>query len=143
MMIGRRRRQLKLGDVYAIPLANGKYAYGRSFKDACIAIYKHIGDNIYDIPKTEEYQFTVGIYKDVLQSGQWLIVDSRPFKDDDEAWPPPMCTIDMISGRYSIYHKGQFRASSKSECDGLEQAAVWEAEHIVDRIMGEDKWHKR
>lgn len=142
-MVRKRRKQLKIGDIYAIPLPNGKYAYGRSFKDACIAIYKHIGNTVDDIPKTENYQFTVGVYKDILQSEQWPIVENRPFKDDNDAWSPPMCTIDSISGEYFIYHKGEFRASSKSECEGLEQASVWEAEHIVDRIMGEDKWHKR
>ncbi|WP_018759968.1 hypothetical protein [Paenibacillus terrigena] len=36
----KRRRRIKLGDVYAIPLPDGKFAYGRRFKDAAIAIYK-------------------------------------------------------------------------------------------------------
>ncbi|WP_160676192.1 Imm26 family immunity protein [Clostridium sp. C8-1-8] len=141
-MIQKRRKQLRLGDVYAIPLPNGKYAYGRLFKDGCIAIYKHIGENIEDIPKEEKYSFTVGVYKDVLQSGKWSVVDSRAFKDENEAWPPPMCVIDSMSGEYSIYYKGEFEPSNEFECDGLEQAAVWEAEHIIDRIIGEDKWHK-
>lgn len=140
-MTVKRRKQIKLGDVYAIPLPNGKFAFGKTFKDACIAIYKQLSDTLIDTPKTEDYQFTVGVYKDVLQSGQWSIVDSRPFKNDDEAWPPPMCVIDSISGEYSIYYKGEMRTSNKSECEGLEVAAVWEAQHIIDRIMGEDKWH--
>ena len=140
-MIRNRRKKLKIGDVYTISIPNGKYAFARTFNDACIAIYKHIGDTAEDIPSTEDYQFTVGVYKDILRSGQWPIVESRPFKNEEEAWPPPMCTIDPISGEYSIYHKGEFRASSKTECEGFEEAAVWEAEHIIDRIMGEDKWH--
>lgn len=69
-------------------------------------------------------------------------MDNRPFKNDDEKWPPPMCIIDSISGKYSIYHKGEIRDSSKAECDGLEIAAVWEAEHIISRIMGDNKWHE-
>lgn len=128
--------------MYAIPLPNGKFAFGRIFKDACIAIYQYIGDAIEDLPKDEIYQFTVGIYKDVLLSGQWSIVDNRPFKDGDEAWPPPMCVIDTISGEYSIYHRGELSNSNKKECRNLEEAAVWEAEHIIGRIMGDDRWHK-
>lgn len=142
-MSGKRRKQIKIGDVYAIPLPNGKVAYGRIFKDSCIGVYKHISDTLNDVPKTEDYQFTVGVYKDVLQSGQWSVVDSRPFNSDDDAWPPPMCIIDSISGEYSIYYKGEIRPSNKSECEGLETAAVWESEHIIDRIMGEDKWHSK
>lgn len=139
----KKRKRLKIGDVYAIPLPNGKYAFGRTFKDAAIAIYKHIGSTIEDLPKTEDYQFIVGIYEDVLKSEQWPIVDSRPFKTEDEQWPPPSCIIDKISGEYSIYYKGEIKASNKSECEGLEEAAVWDAQHIIDRIMGEDKWHRR
>ena len=142
-MNGKKRKLLKAGDLYAIPLPNGTFAFGRTFKDACIAIYKHIGKSIEDLPQIDEYQFTVGIYNDVLKSGVWPVVGYRPFKNDDEQWPPPMCVIDSISGEYSIYHKGEFKSSNKSECEGLEVAAVWEAEHIIDRITGEDKWHKR
>jgi hypothetical protein len=136
------RKRLKLGDVYAILLPNSKYAFGRTFFDASIGIYKHIGEKIDDLPKTEDYQFIVGIYEDVLKSGQWPVVDNRPFKNDEEKWPPPMCVIDSITGEYSIYHKGEFRDASKSECEGLEMAAVWEAEHVIDRVMGEDKWNR-
>jgi len=136
-------KKIKIGDVYAISLPHGKYAFGRTFEDASIAIYRHIGDTMEDIPKTEDYQFIVGVYDDVLKSGQWPIVDSRPFKNDDEQWPPPSCIIDKISGEYFIYDKGQIRPSSKTECEGLEKAAVWAAGHIIDRIMGEDKWHRR
>lgn len=30
---------------------------------------------------------------------------------------------------------------SKLEYEGLEIAAVWEDEHIINRIMGDDRWH--
>lgn len=137
-----KRNRIKLGDVYAIPLPNGKFAFGRRFKDAGIGIYKHIGESIDDTPTKQDYQFIVGVYDDVLKSGQWLVVENRPFQNEEEAWPPPACVIDKLSGDYSIYYKGEIKEASRSECEGLEIAAVWEAEHIIDRIMGEDKWHK-
>lgn len=121
---GKKRKRIKIGDVYAIPLPNGKYAFGRKFKDAGIGIYKYIGEGIEDIPKDEEYQFIVGVYEYVLKSGDWTVVENRPFKSDDEAYPPPSCIIDSISGEYSIYYKGEIRSATKSECEGLEVAAV-------------------
>jgi hypothetical protein len=137
------KKRIKLGDVHAIVLPNQKFAFGRVFWDASIGIYKHIGDNIDDLPTTEEYQFVVGVYADVLKSGNWPVVDNRPFSNNDEKWPPPNCVKDKISGGYSIYYRGEFRKASKEECEGLETAAVWEAEHIIDRIMGSDKWHQK
>ncbi|TCM89721.1 immunity protein 26 of polymorphic toxin system [Paenibacillus sp. BK033] len=141
-MSTKRRRRIKLGDVYAIPLPDGKFAFGRRFKDASIAIYKHIGETIADIPLSEDYRFVVGIYDYVLKSEEWPVVDNRPFKNDEEAWPPPYCVIDSLSGSYSIYHKGEISPSDKVNCEGLEIAAVWAENHIIDRIMGDDKWHK-
>lgn len=141
-MAGKKRKRIKIGDVYAIPLPNGKYAFGRKFKDAGIGIYKYIGVSIEDIPKDEEYQFIVGVYEYVLKSDAWTVIENRPFKNEEESWPPPACIIDSISGNYSIYHKGEIRRSTKSECEDLEIATVWADNHIIDRIMGDDKWHK-
>ena len=138
----RRRRRIKLGDVYAIPLPNGKYAFGRRFKDAGIGIYKHIGQSIKDTPKTEDYQFIVGVYDSVLKSEHWTVVDNRPFESEDDAFPPPQCVIDQVYGKYSVYHKGIMRKATKAECEGMEIAAVWDEHHIIDRIMGKDKWHR-
>ncbi|WCF09568.1 immunity 26/phosphotriesterase HocA family protein [Paenibacillus thiaminolyticus] len=141
-MVKKKSTRIKLGDVYAIPLPDGRVGFGRRFKDASIAIYQHIGDSMEDTPPDEEYQFIVGVYDDVLKSGQWPVIENRPFKDEEEAWPPPACIIDKLSGGYSIYQKGEIRQASKEECEGLEIAAVWEGEHIIDRIMGDDRWHK-
>ncbi|WP_340029293.1 Imm26 family immunity protein [Paenibacillus sp. FSL H7-0940] len=137
-----RRKRIKLGDIYAIPLPNGKFAFGRRLKDTSIAIYNLISDSIEEIPQEEEYQFIVGVYDDVLKSGDWRVVENRPFPDEEEAWPPPACIIDKISGEYLTYHMGEIRPSKSEECEGLEIAAVWEAHHIVDRIMGDDKRHR-
>ena len=141
-MAGKIRKRIKLGDVYVIPLPNGKYAFGRVFDDAGFGVYKHIGESMEDTPKCEEYQFNVGVYEHALKSGDWTVIENRPFKDEEEAFPPPSCIIDSISGKYSIYHKGEIRCSTKSECEGLEITAVWDSNHITDRIMGDDKWHK-
>ncbi|MFJ5713672.1 Imm26 family immunity protein [Neobacillus sp. NPDC093127] len=132
-------KKYQLGDVFAIPLQNNKFGFGRLYKESCIAIYKHIGNSVNDIPKREEYHFIAGVYQDVLKSGKWAIVDKRPFNSEDEAWPPPMCVIDSISGKYSIYHKGEFINASKADCEGLEIAAVWDKTHIIDRIMGDNQ----
>jgi hypothetical protein len=138
----KKRRRIKLGDVFAIPLPNGKYAYGRVFDDAGFGVYEYIGESMVDTPKSEDYQFNVGVYKHALMSGEWTFIENRPFKSEEEAFPPPACIIDSISGEYSIYHKGKIKSATKSKCEGLEIAAAWEANHITDRIMGDDKWHK-
>lgn len=82
-----RRKRIKLGDIYAIPLPNGKFAFGRRLKDASIAIYNVISDTIEELPQEEEYQFIVGVYDDVLKSGDWPVVENRPFPDEEGVAP--------------------------------------------------------
>ncbi|QFT90805.1 hypothetical protein FIU87_19345 [Bacillus sp. THAF10] len=137
-----KRKRIKLGDVFAVPLPNGEYCFGRRFKDAGIAIYKYIGKSLADTPPQDDYQFIVGVYEDVLRSGEWPYIEILPFHNEEEAWPPPSCIIDSITGDYSIYYMGEIRDAGKEECVGLEIAAVWEGSQIIDRIMGDDKWHR-
>lgn len=46
----------------------------------------------------------------------------------------------MYSGEYSLYHKGIIRPSSETECHGLEQAAVWDADQIIDRTLRSEQY---
>ncbi len=126
-----------------IPLPNNKYAYGRVLREYTVAIYDEISTKPNKIPTTEEYRFFVGVYKDVFEASNWQNIGYRPFADPEDSWPPKMCVIDQISKQFSIYHKGQFFNATKEECEGMEEVSAWEAEHVVDRIMGIDKWHKR
>lgn len=142
-MSAEKRLRYRLGIVYAIPLPNGKFGFGRTMEDAGFAVYKHIGESQIDTPNTEEYQFIVGVYRQSLRSSGWVVIENRLFNSDEDPFPPPQCIVDKISGQYQIYHRGEMRNASQEECEGLEIAAVWDADHIIDRIMGDDKWNRR
>lgn len=137
----KRKIKPKLGDVVQIPLPDGTYAYGRVFKDTGLAIYKETSKSPNIPPKTEEYRFVVGFNGGAVETGEWPVVDHRPFADEDSAWPPPKFIKDSINGTYETYHKGQMHAATEEQCKGLEEASVWNANHIVDRIMGSNKWN--
>lgn len=136
-----KKRRLKLGDVYRIPLSNGTFAFARLFKEYTLAIYKTLSKDASLLPQNEEYSFYVGVYKDLLQDGEWEVIENRPFLSDDDAWAPPQCIKSKIYEKYSLYIKGQIIPSTKEDCEGLEQAAAWDRQHVVERIMGETKWN--
>jgi len=126
----------RVGDIFQIPLPNGCFAYGKVFRDASVGIYEAIFDAPTQLPIKSSFAFIVGLYDDILKSGAWPVVGHEPFTSTEEEWPPPHFIKDVISGDYSLYHKGVIRPSSETECRGLEQAAVWDVDHIIDRIMG-------
>lgn len=136
-----RKKKLKLGDIYRIPLTDGRFAYGRLFKESTLAIYKDIFNDDLTLPLTEDYVFFVGVYKDLLQDGKWEIVGNRAFVSEEDAWCPPQCIRDQIYGKYSLYHKGKLIPATQEECEGLEIAGAWDRHHVVDRIMGDTSWN--
>jgi hypothetical protein len=128
-------KRVKTGDVVAIPLDDGRFAFARVLKDAAIGVYEYTA-NSQDVPPPIDtpYAFVVGVYRDVLTSGQWPVVLRQPFPNEEDAWPPPNVVRDVISGKVSIYYKGVMRPASSEEAEGLEPAAVWDKEHILERI---------
>jgi hypothetical protein len=105
------------------------------FRDAQVGIYQQIFDSPTVPPIVGSFAFIVGLYDDILKSGIWPIVGHEPFDSMEAEWPPPMRVKDPISGAYSIYHRGEIRSATAEECLDMETAAVWDADHVIDRIM--------
>jgi hypothetical protein len=132
------RKRVRVGDVFQIPLPDGRYAYGRVYQDASVGIYKSITKQPFQPPiGSRDFLFTVGLYSDILEKGHWKIIGDDAFGTDESTWPPPSFVRDVISGQHQIYHKGLFRPAEPEEIKGLEEAAVYDSEHIVDRVLAE------
>lgn len=131
-------RRKKVGDIYAIPLPNGRYAFARLLRDLNVGIYDHLGESANDIPETDDYRFIVGVYKFAIN--EWQFVMHRPFSCDEDEYPPPRCVVDIISKQYYLYDKGVMTLSDKETCGGLERVAAWDNAQLIDRIMGNNKW---
>ena len=131
-----KRQRPKLGAILAIPLPDGTYAFGRLYKECTLAIYKGRSENIKEIPDKKEYDFFVGVYVDLLRDGQWPVVDTIPFENEDDSWRPPTYMKDAITGKFSIYFHGEVSPSSEQQCKGLELTAVWDRHHVIERLMG-------
>ena len=65
-------------------------------------------------------------------------MENRPFADPADAHPPLYQMKDIFTGRYSVYDFGEIRPATEEECKHLEVCAIWENEHIIDRLMGAD-----
>ena len=138
-MINRVKKRLRLGDIYEVELPNGKKAYGRLFKEYVLAFYKTRCHDVSELPDQEDYEFYVGVYKDLLQDGVWRVVGNRRFANDDEAWAPPMVVVDALTNKGSLYHKGTITPCSYEECKDLEVVAAWDRQHVIDRLMGDEE----
>ena len=126
----------KPGAVVQMNLPDGRYAYGRVYDDGAIGIYRETSGLPGKPPiGSRDFQFIVGVYDDVLTSGKCPVVGEDPFGEGEESWPPPHAIIDPITGSCSIYHHGTIRPVLPEECEGLEVTAVWDLQHIIERIL--------
>lgn len=131
-----RRRKPTVGSVVQLSLPDGTYAYGRVLKDAAVAFYETRTPAPSQPPIGERrYAFVVGVYDDVLRADDVPVVGKDPSATPDEDWPPPFRVEDPISGSLSIYERGSFRQATRAEAGDLEPAAVWDREHLVNRLM--------
>ncbi len=130
-----------LGGIYAIPLPDKTFAFGRLYYEQ-LAIFKGRSTDMNNIPDFE-IDFFVGVFNEFLTDGEWPRVGKIPFTEDESIWTPPQF-IEEIGrpGNYSIYYKGEMRKATKKECLGLEQCSVWGRNHVVDRLMGDNSWTK-
>jgi hypothetical protein len=132
-----RRTRPTVGDVVQFSLPDGTYAYGRVLRDTSVAFYRTTTRRPGEPPiGSRDYQFVVGVYNHVLKSEAVPVVGHDPSIDDDDEWPPPYSVTDHMTGRIKLYKKGILLNGSADETRGLDPAAVWDLNHVVDRLMG-------
>jgi hypothetical protein len=127
-----------------IPLSGGKVAYGLVLREPIIAFFDQEFDEG-DVPLPEALlrtpvAFRLMVMNHAITQGRWPVV-ARTNIPSDLGMPPPFCKQDEITGRLSIYHEIESlaphyeRHATLEECRGLETAAVWDPEHVEDRIQ--------
>jgi hypothetical protein len=119
-------------------LADGYTYYGRLLNFPWAAFYDYRTEeshgNLAEIT-AHPVLFTVAAHKDLLTDDGWEPIGKLPL--DGSLRPPREQFIqDPIDPNdcQIIDDQGNMRAATPEECEGLEAAAVWEPEHIADRL---------
>ncbi len=133
------RQVVKTGDVIAIPLPDGRLAFGLQMDDVT-AIYSKIGNNINEAPLGHrKFLFATGVYRDALSSTEWIKVAKDAVTQEEIDFAKISYLKDAMSGGYTLSSEDDAHLngipSTRDECYGLEPVAVWDSHHIVDRIM--------
>lgn len=132
-----KRVRTKPGNVVAIPLSNGRFAFGRLMKDSGIAIHKVTHKSLVppDFWGTPDVLFYTSFVDNRVKDGSWRVVGMVPFETEDEAFPPPSRNDDVLNrNHHMIYHKGVLRDASEAEVQGLEFEYLWGSEALIEEI---------
>lgn len=121
-------------------MQNGYHTYGRILENGCYAFYdglerKEIND-LQDLAK-RKILFIIAVYNSAINSGRWIKIGKLPLDDELKNLPLNFIKDALDPEYFKIYNPntGIIRPAEKMECSGLECAAVWEAEHVEERIL--------
>lgn len=135
-MTTRRKSRRRIGDIVKILLPDNFYCFGRVLQEPLVAFYdlhvREIPD--IDVIISSPILFKVWVMNSAITTGRWVIVGNRDV-DDRTATEPEFFKQDTISKKYSRYFNNMETPATKAECIGLECAAVWDAEHVEERLV--------
>lgn len=138
--------RIKEGAFFEISLPNKKFSYGRILGKACYAFYSIYSESrITDIEhiKNSNILFILGVYNDAITKNRWKIIGVSELEAGIKKIPLAFIQDQLEPTQFEIYNPntGEIKPATKAECIGLECAAVWEPEHVEDRII--DYFEKR
>ena len=132
----------KSGQIVRINLHDDSFVYARVLNEPLVAFYGKIyRKEIEDFSELEAVPivFTLMVMNHAVTKGRWPVVAKAPLPSQLEV-APRFCKQDARTGALTIYHEVSElaphyeRPAKVGECDGLEVAAVWEPEHVEDRL---------
>ncbi|MEZ2220231.1 Imm26 family immunity protein [Rhizobium sp. RCC_161_2] len=134
------------GSLLEIKLGGNQKAYARVLPDTLFAFYLVDEDRPIEPSHfaTARPVFTLPAMKYAVTSGRWPVVAKWPL-EEELTTPIPFFMQDRLNGELSLYIGGVVRPADITECLGLECAAVWDPEHVEDRLRDQlagvpNKW---
>jgi len=124
---------VKLGNVYSIPLDDGRYAYAQALESPEFAFFDVATEMELSAEEVTSYplMFRIWVHKSSLKTWNKL---GKAKISEPLSKQVPRFKQDALNGKLSIYINEQETPASLEEVKGLECAAVWEGSHILSRI---------
>lgn len=137
------KQKYKIGQIVAIPLPDGKFAYGKVFNNFAVGVFEFLSENItYSLDSIikNNFLFYSAVTDRAITSGIFTVIGEQPFFSVDSAWAPPMAAgifpEDHSIGMLHITHKGKYLPASPSQAAGMDICVMCqEPELFVDLIV--------
>lgn len=135
-MVKAKKPKRNVGDVVKIQLQDGYVSYAIVLPHALIAFFDYHGQDCLDVAQAAQLPvlFRLLVMDYAVISGRWPIVghvDPSP----DLLTEPSFFKQDPISKKFFLYVGGRDFPASREDIEGLERAAVWDPEHVEERLI--------
>ncbi|MFN4288643.1 MAG: hypothetical protein ACK4E3_09140 [Brevundimonas sp.] len=126
-------------DIIEIELIDGRFAYAQRLTDPLVGFYPGCYGQRQTVETFEgqTFRFCVWVHSDAFASARWNVVGTiEPPPNMQNPW---FFKQDALSKKLTLYQHqtGKVRTLQVDELFGYEAAAVWDPEHIEQRLIDE------
>ena len=133
-----RKNKQTEGDILLIGQNNHKYCFARVLREPFVAFYDLITDEQPELVTitSAPIAFIIAVMNHAIISGTWSIIGNKTLPEELRQ-EPLFCKKDAITGNMFIYRDstGEEYPATQEQCKNLEVAAVWEPDHVEDRLQ--------
>jgi hypothetical protein len=125
-----------VGAVLRVPIGEGIQCLALTLPEADFAFFgpaalvDDASANLFSHPVL----FRVAVHKSAWSTGRWSRVARVEVPQDLLAPLPKFIQDPLNASKFELYVGGEIRPAIRAECEGLERAAVWEPEHVEQRL---------
>ncbi|MCK0115021.1 Imm26 family immunity protein [Gelidibacter sp. F63206] len=133
------KKQIRtIGAIVEIDLKNGDYCYAQILNDGLAFYDLKVKEKLSDFDVLLECPvlFFLSVYRDAISQGRWLKVGKLTIRKEFEVLPMKFIQDGLNPNIFELYNPntGDITRTTKDKITGLERAAVWEANHVEDRL---------
>jgi len=133
------KQRITIGSVLEININNEYYCYAQILGKAYYVFFdlkttKKISD--FSILETVPILFVLSVYNDVITSGKWIKTGKLRIREELKVLPLQFIQDSLHPDKFELYNPntGEISPTTEDTIQGLECAAVWDAEHVESRI---------
>lgn len=132
---GQVRVRRRVGDVVKIALdEHDSIAYAVVLESADFAVFDGRQASDIEAALQRTPMFYVSVMNRAVSTGRWTVVKVDPGMVPELKAPPTFMQDYVHREKFQIYERGTMRPATRAECEPLERTAVWDPEHVEDRI---------
>lgn len=136
IQVMKRLRRAETGDVVKITLGKDVLTYAQALENPLFAFYDRESKTemqIADIVRLP-IAFEIYVVNSAVTSGRWTVVGNVRLSPELLVLPKFFIEDGLKRGSFRVKQGEREWHAVRDDCIGLERAAVWDAEHVEDRL---------
>lgn len=134
-----KKQKIIQGSILEINIENQYYTYAQILDKGGYVFFDYKSEKRltdFSVLEDKPILFIIGVYDDVIKQGHWSIVGKMNIRKNLNTQPMQFIQDALHPDRFEFYNPntGESTPATREKVKGMERAAVWEANHVEDRI---------